>query len=121
MALRLGMRFDGFDPVGETIEIAARAEAAGANTIWMAEHLGYREAVVSCTAFLQNTSRAMVCPTAVMPYLWHPMPTAMQFATMAELAPGHVTVEALPIKLQAGGQPLDDRGAEGGSSWKPFL
>jgi alkanesulfonate monooxygenase SsuD/methylene tetrahydromethanopterin reductase-like flavin-dependent oxidoreductase (luciferase family) len=86
------MRFDGFDPVGETIEVAARAEAAGASTIWMAEHLGYREAAVSCTAFLQKTGRAMVCPTAVMPYLWHPMPTAMQFATMAELAPGRVGI-----------------------------
>jgi 5,10-methylenetetrahydromethanopterin reductase len=86
------MRFDGFDPIGETIEVAAQAEEAGANTIWMAEHLGYREAAVSCTAFLQKTSRAMVCPTAVMPYLWHPMPTAMQFATMAELAPGRVGI-----------------------------
>jgi 5,10-methylenetetrahydromethanopterin reductase len=92
MALRLGMRFDGFDPVGETIEVAQQAEAAGASTIWMAEHLGYREAAVSCMAFLQKTSRAMVCPTAVMPYLWHPTPTAMQFATMAELAPGRVGI-----------------------------
>ncbi|MBT5050851.1 MAG: LLM class flavin-dependent oxidoreductase [Rhodospirillaceae bacterium] len=92
MALRLGMRFDGFDPVSETVEVATQAEAAGANTIWMAEHLGYREAAVSCMAFLQKTSRAMVCPTAVMPYLWHPMPTAMQFATMAELAPGRVGI-----------------------------
>src|SRR3546814_16900515 len=27
-----------------------------------------------------------------MPYLWHPMPTAMQFATMAEAAPGRVGI-----------------------------
>jgi 5,10-methylenetetrahydromethanopterin reductase len=33
-----------------------------------------------------------VVPTAVMPYLWHPMPTAMQFATMAEAAPGRVGI-----------------------------
>ena len=92
MALRLGMRFDGFDPVGETVEVAQQAEEAGAATIWMAEHLGYREAAVSCMAFLQRTKRAMVCPTAVMPYLWHPMPTAMQFATMAELSPGRVGI-----------------------------
>jgi 5,10-methylenetetrahydromethanopterin reductase len=92
MSLRLGMRFDGFDTVGETVEVATQAENAGADTIWMAEHLGYREAAVSCTAFLLRTKRAMVCPTAVMPYLWHPMPTAMQFATMAELAPGRVGI-----------------------------
>ena len=92
MNIRLGMRFDGFDSVGETVEIATQAENAGADTIWMAEHLGYREAAVSCMAFLQRTKRAMVCPTAIMPYLWHPMPTAMQFATMAELAPGRVGI-----------------------------
>ena len=92
MAIRLGMRFDGFDPVGETIEVAAQAEEAGANTVWMAEHLGYREAAVSCMAFALKTKRAMVVPTAVMPYLWHPVPTAMQFATMAEAAPGRVGI-----------------------------
>ena len=88
----VGVRFDGFDTVGDTVEPAALAEEAGAGTIWMAEHLGYREAAVSCMAFLQRTRRAAVIPTAVMPYLWHPMPTAMQFATMAELAPGRVGI-----------------------------
>ena len=92
MAIRLGMRFDGFDPVGETIEVATQAEKAGADTIWMAEHLGYREAAVSCMAFALKTNRAMVVPTAVMPYLWHPVPTAMQFATMSEAAPGRVGI-----------------------------
>ena len=90
MALRLGMRFDGFDPVGETVEVATQAEQAGAATIWMAEHLGYREAVVSSMSFLMKTRRVMVVPTAIMPYLWHPMPTAMALATMAEMAPGRV-------------------------------
>lgn len=88
----VGVRFDGFDTVGDTVETAALAEEAGADTIWMAEHLGYREAAVSCMAFLQRTRRATVIPTAVMPYLWHPMPTAMQFATMAELSPGRVGI-----------------------------
>jgi 5,10-methylenetetrahydromethanopterin reductase len=92
MSFRLGMRFDGFDPAGEAIGIAQQAVRAGAHSVWMAEHLGYREAAVSCMAFLMKTERAMVVPTAVMPYLWHPMPTAMQFATMAEAAPGRVGI-----------------------------
>ena len=92
MTLRIGMRFDGFDPVGETIEVAQRAVAAGASAVWMAEHLGYREAAVSCMAFAMKTEGAMVIPTAVMPYLWHPMPTAMQFATMAEAFPGRIGI-----------------------------
>ena len=56
------MRFDGFDAVGETITVSAQAEEAGADTIWMAEHLGYREAAVSCMAFALSTQRAMVIP-----------------------------------------------------------
>jgi 5,10-methylenetetrahydromethanopterin reductase len=92
MAVRLGMRFDGFDTVGETIEVAQQAVEAGASSVWMAEHLGYREAAVSCMAFAMKTEGAMVVPTAVMPYLWHPMPTAMQFATMAEAFPGRIGI-----------------------------
>ncbi len=92
MAIRLGMRFDGFDPFGETLKVAQEAVAAGASGVWMAEHLGYREAAVSCMAFAMKTEKAMVVPTAVMPYLWHPMPTAMQFATMAEAFPGRIGI-----------------------------
>ena len=92
MAVSLGMRFDGFDPFGETIKVAQEAVAAGASGVWMAEHLGYREAAVSCMAFAMKTEGAMVVPTAVMPYLWHPMPTAMQFATMAEAFPGRIGI-----------------------------
>jgi 5,10-methylenetetrahydromethanopterin reductase len=92
MSATLGMRFDGFDPAPESIETVQHAVKAGAHSVWMAEHLGYREAAVSCMAFLMKTERAMVIPTAVMPYLWHPMPTAMQFATMAEAAPGRVGI-----------------------------
>lgn len=92
MALRLGMRFDGFDHVNETIAVAQAAEQAGATGIWMAEHLGYREAAVSCMAFAMKTKSAMVLPTAIMPYLWHPVPLAMQLATVAEAFPGRVGV-----------------------------
>ena len=89
---KLGILFDGFDHARETVELAREAERAGAASIWMAEHMGYREAVTSCGAFAMATERAMLVPTAVSPYLWHPTPTAMSFATLAELAPGRVAV-----------------------------
>ena len=92
MANRLGIRFDGFDTVGETIEIARLAEENGISGLWMTEHLGYREAMASCMAFLLATRNVTVVPAAVTPYLWHPMPTAMSLATMAEVAPGRVAV-----------------------------
>ena len=88
----LGIRFDGFDRLSDSLEIVRRAEEAGADRIWMAEHMGYREAVVACTAYALSTETATVIPTAISPYLWHPMPTAMSLATLADVAPGRVGV-----------------------------
>ncbi len=90
--MRLGIRFDGFSPASDSIEVVRQAEAAGASHVWMAEHLGYREALVSSMAYLMASTRAFVVPTAVSPYLWHPTPTAMSLATLAEFAPGRVGV-----------------------------
>ncbi|MDE0172464.1 MAG: LLM class flavin-dependent oxidoreductase [Defluviicoccus sp.] len=88
----LGIRFDGFDRLSDSLEVVRRAEEAGADRIWMAEHMGYREAVVACTAYAMSTETATVIPTAISPYLWHPMPTAMSLATLADVAPGRVGV-----------------------------
>ena len=88
----LGIRFDGFDHLSDSLEVVRRAEEAGADRIWMAEHMGYREAVVACMAYAMSTTAATVIPTAVSPYLWHPTPTAMSLATLADVAPGRVGV-----------------------------
>jgi 5,10-methylenetetrahydromethanopterin reductase len=85
---RVGVSFDGFVATGQAIALAQRAVAAGATSLWMAEHLGYREAIATCVAFAIKAPGAMLVPTAVSPYLWHPMPTAMAMATLDELAPG---------------------------------
>jgi len=92
MSTRLGVSFDGFITYDESIDLARRAVAAGASSLWMAEHLGYRDALVSSMGFLMATEEAIVVPTAVSPYMWHPTPTAMTLATMAEAAPGRVAV-----------------------------
>jgi 5,10-methylenetetrahydromethanopterin reductase len=90
--MRLGILFDGFDDAREMIRLAREAEAAGAGSVWIAEHMGYREAVVAAAAIAAATGRVRLVPTAVSPYLWHPTPTAMAFATLDELAPGRVAV-----------------------------
>lgn len=92
MARRIGIRFDGFETAPETFRVAALAEDAGATSLWMTEHIGYRESLVSCMAFAMKTKRAMVAPAAVTPYLFHPTPTAMSLATIAEAFPGRVGV-----------------------------
>jgi 5,10-methylenetetrahydromethanopterin reductase len=80
--------FDGFIPTREAIALAERAVAAGAKSLWMAEHLGYREAIATCMAFAIKLPGTVLVPTAVSPYLWHAMPTAMAMATLDEAAPG---------------------------------
>jgi len=92
MTAKIGIRFDGFDSVGDTIDICKQAAEAGVTGLWMTEHIGYREALTSCTAFAMETEGTTVYPAAVTPYLFHATPTAMALATMAELFPGRVGV-----------------------------
>ena len=87
-AIRVGVAFDGFVTTAQAIALAQRAVAVGAGSLWMAEHLGYREAIATCAAFAVKAPGAMLVPTAVSPYLWHAMPTAMAMATLDELSPG---------------------------------
>ncbi len=92
MARRLGIMFDGFDAATDMVETVRRAEEAGVDSVWVAEHMGYREAVACCAAIAATTRRIRLIPTAISPYLWHPVPTAMSLATLAELAPGRIGV-----------------------------
>ena len=87
-----GVSFDGFAPFADALALARRAEAAGAGSLWMAEHLGYRQSLVSCTAFALETARATVVPTAISPHLWSPVSVAMAMATTAEAAPGRAAL-----------------------------
>jgi 5,10-methylenetetrahydromethanopterin reductase len=90
--MRIGVSFDGFLPFWETVELAQRAAEAGADGLWMAEHLGYRQSLVCCTAFLLQAPNAVVVPTAVSPFMWHPMAIAMALTSMDEAAPGRAAI-----------------------------
>lgn len=109
MSVRLGVAFDGFVTTAEAIALAERAVDAGAKSLWVAEHLGYREAIGTCIAFALRTPDALLVPTAVSPYLWHPTPTAMAMATLDEVAPGRAAIAmgtGNPLFLQESGQTL---------------
>ena len=68
---RIGVAFDGFVTTSEAIALAKHAVDAGAQSLWMAEHLGYREAITTCAAFAMTAPGPTLVPTAVSPYLWH--------------------------------------------------
>jgi 5,10-methylenetetrahydromethanopterin reductase len=90
--LRIGVSFDGFSPYQDAVTFAQEAVAAGGSSLWMADHLGYREAILSCLGLALATPEVLVVPTALSPYLRHPVPTAMQMATLAEAAPGRAAL-----------------------------
>ncbi|WP_187830052.1 LLM class flavin-dependent oxidoreductase [Siccirubricoccus phaeus] len=110
MAARIGLAFDGFVSTQEAIAMAQQAVAAGAQSLWMAEHLGYRSACGSCMAFAMAAPGPMLVPTAISPYLWHPMPVAMEMATLDELAPGRAAIAlgvGNPLFLAESGKALE--------------
>ena len=108
--MKFGVSFDGFAPYGEALEFAREAAAAGAKSLWMADHLGYREPILSCLGFASAIADVRIVPTAVSPYLRHPMPTAMQMATLAEAAPGRVALAVAsgnPLFLAESGEEIE--------------
>jgi 5,10-methylenetetrahydromethanopterin reductase len=84
----VGVFFDGFSSTAEMLEVCREAELAGASSLWFAQHMGYRDAIVWAAAAASATQRAALVPTAISPYLWPPLPIAMAIATIGELAPG---------------------------------
>jgi 5,10-methylenetetrahydromethanopterin reductase len=108
--MTIGVSFDGFAPYPEALAFAQEAAASGAKSLWMADHLGYREPIVSCLGFASAIPDVRVVPTAVSPYLRHPMPTAMQMATLAEAAPGRVALalgSGNPLFLAESGEAIE--------------
>jgi len=72
------------------VALARAAEAAGVGSIWLAEHMGFREAISTAMAVLVTTERLTAVPVAISPYARHVLIHAMAGATLAEAAPGRV-------------------------------
>jgi 5,10-methylenetetrahydromethanopterin reductase len=90
--MRIGVYFDGFSSASEIIEVAHEAEDAGADSLWFAQHMGYREAMIMTAAVIGVTKSSKLVPTAISPYLWPSLPTAMSLATLDELAPRRIQI-----------------------------
>jgi 5,10-methylenetetrahydromethanopterin reductase len=105
---RLGVAFDGRNPLGRLREQARAAEAAGVQALWVSSHLFLRDPFSSAAVVLAATETARVTPMAVSPHVIHPVHIAMAAATLDELAPGRV---ALCLGTGAPGD-LADAGVE---------
>jgi len=89
---RFSVSFDGRNPVPQLLRQARAAEAAGAATLWVSDHLFLREPFASAAAVLGATTRARAALLAVSPHVVHPVQIAMAAATLDELAPGRVVL-----------------------------
>jgi 5,10-methylenetetrahydromethanopterin reductase len=92
MTMRLGIYFDGFSSIADVVAVAHQAELAGADSLWFAQHMGYREAMIMAAAVAGKTISGKLVPTAITPYLWPSLATAMSLATLNELAPGRIQI-----------------------------
>jgi 5,10-methylenetetrahydromethanopterin reductase len=90
--MKLGIIFDGFETSADMLATARAAEDAGADSLWFAQHMGYRDALVWAGAVAAMTSKPTLVPLAISPYLCPPLPLAMHMATISELAGGRAAV-----------------------------
>jgi 5,10-methylenetetrahydromethanopterin reductase len=88
--MRLGLCFDGFYSIHEMIELAQIADEVGMESIWMSDHLCFRDSLTSSMALLASTKKIKLAPAPMSPYSRHPIITAMSIATLEEFAPGRV-------------------------------
>jgi 5,10-methylenetetrahydromethanopterin reductase len=88
--MRVGLCFDGFYSIQEMIELAQLADEIGMDSIWMSDHLCFRDSLTTSMALLASTQKIKVAAAPMSPYSRNPIITAMSIATMAEFAPGRV-------------------------------
>jgi len=88
--MRVGLCFDGFYSIQEMIELAQVADEIGMESIWMSDHLCFRDSLTTSIALLGATKEIKVAPAPMSPYSRHPIISAMSIATMEEFAPRRV-------------------------------
>ena len=54
----VGVFFDGFSSTAEMLEVCREAERAGASSLWFAQHMGYRDALIWATTASDCTATA---------------------------------------------------------------
>jgi 5,10-methylenetetrahydromethanopterin reductase len=88
--MRVGLCFDGFYSIQEMIELARLADDATMESLWMSDHLCFRDSLVTSMALLASTKNIKVAAAPMSPYSRNPIITAMAIATMEEFARGRV-------------------------------
>jgi 5,10-methylenetetrahydromethanopterin reductase len=89
---RLGFGFLGYPDLRSTVEAGKAAEAAGFESVWVAETRLTRDAVTGVTALLLGTKQIRVGSAAINVFTRGAGLIAVTWATLAEAAPGRVVL-----------------------------
>ncbi|HEX5022525.1 MAG TPA: LLM class flavin-dependent oxidoreductase, partial [Candidatus Binatia bacterium] len=65
--MRVGLCFDGFYSVQEMIELAKLADDAGMHSLWMSDHLCFRDSLTTSMALLASTKTIKVAAAPMSP------------------------------------------------------
>lgn len=88
--VRLSLSFTGFGGILASLPTVRAADECGFDGLWYAEHICAHDAVVPATVFLRETERLEVVLMGISAAGRHPGLTAMELASLAEIAPGRV-------------------------------
>lgn len=86
--MRFSLRLNNDLPIGDYVELARAAEAAGFDQFWVSHDLFLRSAPVVLAAVAQATARIEIGTCILNPYSLHPAEIAMAAATLDELSGG---------------------------------
>ncbi len=84
----LGIELTPEHPVREVADRAARAEAAGFDTVFASHHYNNRDEFVALAAIAETTDSVRLGPGITNPYETHPVALASRMATIDEFAGG---------------------------------
>jgi len=87
---RLAIYLQDAHPIGEAIEYARYAEAAGFEAVWQADSRLVRDAVVPMAAFAACTDTIRIGSGVVDCWTRNPARLASTFSTLDDLAPGRI-------------------------------
>src|SRR5438067_2012157 len=91
--MRVSITFDGSAPVNTVLGVAQAADAAGLDGVWLAEHVGMRDAVVQAALCLSSTEQLEIGIVGLNPGGRHPGVMAMELANLATIGvPGRLRV-----------------------------
>jgi 5,10-methylenetetrahydromethanopterin reductase len=84
----VGFLDDGMCPIGDLLTFVVKCESLGLDSIWIAEHIMYREALTTASIVLNQTDQLKVFPGPISPYSMHPILISMIASTISDIGKG---------------------------------